>query len=99
MGCLVRNIPSTSHPYPRLKDHRGKGGENIIQAKGCGEPEQNSVLWLWQDHFSHQLTAPVGACTEPAHEQAGQRSRMEWEGFMSSPWLFDGFWEKVSFFF
>lgn len=42
MGCLVRNETSTSHPSLRLMDHREKGGENIIQARGRGGSEKTA---------------------------------------------------------
>lgn len=98
VGCLVRNETSTSHPSPEVKDHRGKGGEKLYKP-GVMEIQSKTVLWLWQDNFTHQLTALRVPCTEPAHEQAGQWCRMEWAGFMSSLWLSDGSWGRVRFFF
>lgn len=82
-GCPTTNGTRTSHTlYSTLKHPRRNENGKII-AWSQGGPEENSALWTFLGHRTHEFTAAMVACRGPSRDQASQHSRIEWKELAS----------------
>ena len=56
-----------------------------VRDRGQGVLEENSVIWKWQDHCTHETTEAMTACKTPIQDQSSQYSSIARDWLTSSP--------------
>lgn len=78
-GCPDAKGTLMSHSlYPTLKHPCRNGNGKMIIAWSQGGAEENSALWTFLGHRTHEFTAAMVTCRGPSRDQASQCSRIEW---------------------
>lgn len=75
-------LSGTSVPYPLSLTLGGEGFmeeriKRLKKARGQGEPEVDSIFWIWQEYYTPELTAAMAAYIRPAYVQTSQHSGID----------------------
>lgn len=65
-----------AHPS-KLKHQYARESRNVAKAGNQGGPDENSILWIQQGHYTHELPAAVATFTRPPQDQTSQHSSIE----------------------
>lgn len=74
MQCSATNVTSISHT-PWLRDHWGRKNRKTVRVRSWRGPEQSSVFWMWQDHYSHNSAAGSAHIRQAQPEVSQHSSR------------------------
>lgn len=92
-----------TNPSPTAWEICIRGKRKICTVRGhLGTLLENSVFWIWQDSYTHELKATMVTCTRLVQDQAKNHFGMEFEEAMPSFIAISNWWlfrKRSSFFF